>query len=270
MLVIDNGSPEGTKLTDGMVSGFGSEFRLIDMGPDAPPSPVAALNRGIDACQGDMVALMIDGAHMLTPGVLSHAMAATRAYGPAMVTTQPFHLGPGQQGTTMGDGYNQDTEDGLLADIEWPSDGYRLFDIGVFQEDRDWFDPLWESNCLFVPKVNLQQSGGYDVRFDEPGGGFANLELYERCGTDPSLRHVTILGEGSFHQIHGGTTTNQASAEQRAALIEQYAERYRELKGRSFTGPRATVHYVGSIETNTRRTKARPMTPQRLATEEAS
>ena len=41
-----------------------------------------------------------------------------------------------------------------------------------------------------------------------PGGGYANLELYERVTLRPDVNLVTILGEGSFHQVHGGTTTN--------------------------------------------------------------
>ena len=88
-------------------------------------------------------------------------------------------------------------------------DGYRLFEIGHFIGDRDWFDGIIESNCLFVPRKLLEQVGGFDESFSMPGGGYANLDLFERLGdvarTSP---WSTILGEGTFHQVHGGTTTN--------------------------------------------------------------
>ena len=56
-------------------------------------------------------------------------------------------------------GYDQAYEDELFREIEWPLDGYRLFDIGHFIGDRDWFDGLWESNCIFVPRKLLEQYG---------------------------------------------------------------------------------------------------------------
>ena len=56
----------------------------------------------------------------------------------------------------------------------------------------------------------LEQVGGFDESFSMPGGGYANLELYERLGSAPDVTVSTIIGEGSFHQVHGGTTTNQA------------------------------------------------------------
>ena len=46
-------------------------------------------------------------------------------------------------------------------------DGYRLFDIGHFIGDRDWFDGLWESNCIFVPRKLLEQYGAFDESFDD-------------------------------------------------------------------------------------------------------
>jgi len=52
-------------------------------------------------------------------------------------------------------GYNQSVEDDLFHHIEWPTDGYQLFDIGHFIGERDWFDGLWESNCIFVPRKLL-------------------------------------------------------------------------------------------------------------------
>ena len=54
------------------------------------------------------LALMIDGAHVLTPGVLRYAMQGCATYAPAMVATQQWYVGPGQQVETIGEGYDQD------------------------------------------------------------------------------------------------------------------------------------------------------------------
>ena len=261
VLAIENGSDPDQRLGTEFVESFGPEFRYVDMGPEAPPSPVTALNRGIELARGANVALMIDGAHVVTPRVLRHGLTGLRAYAPALVATQQWYVGPGQQGDAMDDGYDTEYEDRLFDTIEWPHDGYRLFEIGHFVGDRDWLDGLWESNCIFVPRSLLEQSGGFDESFAMPGGGYANLELYERLGSSPGVTVTTILGEGSFHQIHGGTTTNQTDADERRARVFGYGAHYAEQRGKPFRGPGKPIHYVGSMPSpSMRRTKSRRRT----------
>ena len=257
VLVVDNGSDPEQRLSAGDVAAFGAEFRLIEMGDDATASPVPALRRATGEARGRTIAFMIDGAHVLTPRVLSHGLRGIDAFRPAVVATQQMYVGPGQQNDAMLQGYDTEFEDELFERIEWPSDGYRLFDIGVFIGHRDWFDGMWESNCLFAPRTLVDQVGGFDARFDEPGGGFANLDLYERLGAHPGVRLVSILGEGSFHQTHGGTTTNQAEIEERSRKIVGYRRRFEEIHGRPFLGPSKPIHYVGSVWGSSKRSKAR-------------
>ncbi len=68
---------------------------------------------------------------------------------------------------------------------------------------------------MFAPRSLLEQVGAFDESFNMPGGGFANLELYERLGSSADVNVVTMLGEGSFHQMHGGTTTNLSGSDAR-------------------------------------------------------
>lgn len=263
VIVVDNGSDPDQRLDANAVARFGSELRLLDLGPEATPSPADALNHGVAESSGDVVALMVDGAHVVTPGVIRQAMTGIRAYDPAIVAVQPWYLGPGQQGEAMRSGYDQGYEDALLAQVDWPRNGYGLFGIGHFQGDRDWLDGLWESNCLFVPRSLLEQAGGFDEGFDTPGGGFTNLDVYERLGASPEVRIVTILGEGSFHQVHGGTTTNLSDPTERRERVFSYGERYAELRGRPYSGPEKAIHYVGTFHGDTsRRTRARRMTAE--------
>ena len=56
-----------------------------------------------------------------------------------------------------------------------------------------------------------------------------------------------MLGEASFHQVHGGTTTNLADSEQRWDWIRSYDAQYDELRGRPFKIPPQDAHYVGRL-----------------------
>ena len=249
----------GRRIGEELVAAFGPEFRYLDMGENASPSPARAVNRALEMARGRTIAFMIDGAHVLTPGVLRHAVEGARAHAPAVIATQQWYVGPGQQVTGVGEGYNQEFEDELFARINWPDDGYRLFEIGHFIGTRDWFDGMWESNCLFVPREILEQAGVMDESFTSAGGGFANLDLYARAATSPGVNLVTILGEGSFHQVHGGTTTNEDDAVLRARMLASYNEEYRDLRGRSFGFGTPPFFYVGGLVDTARRTRARRM-----------
>jgi cephalosporin hydroxylase len=262
VVVVENGSDDDERLGGELVRDFGPEFRYLDLAGEASPSPVGALNRGIEITRGRSLALMIDGAHVLTPGVLRFGLQGLATYAPAIVATQQWYVGPGQQGAAMDDGYDQAYEDLLFDRIQWPGNGYRLFEIGHFVGERDWLDGLWESNCVFVTRAQLEQVGGFEERFSMPGGGYANLELYERLGSSPDVTVCSILGEGSFHQVHGGTTTNQTDAAERRSRVFGYGQHYADLRGRAFRGPGKPIHFVGRISTGAaRRTK-----PRRLST----
>jgi cephalosporin hydroxylase len=257
VVVVENGSDPDQRLGEDLVRSFGSEFRYLDMGDDAAPSPVPALNLGVEQGLGETFALMIDGAHVLTPGVLRFGIAGMRTYEPAIVATQQWFVGPGEQGDMIAEGYDQELEDELFTRIQWPTDGYRLFDIGHFIGERDWLDGMWETNCLFVPRKLLEQVGAFDESFAMPGGGFANLEIYERLGSSPDVTIATILGEGSFHQVHGGATTNLPDLKHRHDRLGEYAAHYDEVRGRPFRGPRKQIHYVGTMRPESARTRPR-------------
>jgi cephalosporin hydroxylase/glycosyltransferase involved in cell wall biosynthesis len=263
VIVVENGSASDQVLGEEFVRSFGVEFRYLDLGAMATPSPGEALNRGLAIASGKVIAFMIDGAHVLTPGVLRYGVVGIRTYEPAIAMTQIFYVGPGEQPDAVRDGYNQAFEDQLFRRIEWPLDGYRLFDIAHFAGDRDWFDGLWESNCIFVPRGLLKQYGAFDERFAVPGGGYANLEFYERMARTPGVNVVTMLGEGSFHQVHGGTTTN-ADPYRRRALNFMYRDDFEELTGRPFRGAAKTLHFVGTMFPGAARTRPRRMTAKAL------
>lgn len=250
VVVVDNGSPE--PLGRDFVERFGAYFRYVYL-EDAPSSPAHAINVGAAAARGDVLAVMIDGAHMLTPGVLKYARLAFGAYACPVVATRHWFLGPGQQGDTILRGYNQQEEDRLLTSINWPENGYRLFEIGEFigEKNPGWFGRCWESNCLFLTRRLFDAIGGADERFDYPGGGFVNLDLFREAAEHRDATLVYIMGEASFHQVHGGTTTNVAP-EERERRVEMYRAQYQRIRGRGYQLPMVPVDYVGHLPTEFR------------------
>jgi glycosyltransferase involved in cell wall biosynthesis len=244
VLVVDNGSPSpfGAR----RVRAFGPEFRYHYV-REAQASPAQAVNLGVTMTRGRIVCVMIDGARMLSPGVLGLAASAFGAYPDATVSVMGWHLGPKVQHDSVNEGYNQQQEDALLASICWPDDGYRLFEIAALAGScaRGWFHPMGESNAVFVPRGAFNRLGGLDERFNVRGGGYVNLDFYRRAVLRRGAELVVLLGEGTFHQVHGGVATN-ATAD-RAQKLKQWREQYAALRGDDFSEPDKSPIYLGSI-----------------------
>jgi GT2 family glycosyltransferase len=243
--VVENGSSEPVDVD--FVRGFGSNFHYYRL-ENPPPSPANALNYGIARSKGRFVGLMIDGAHILTPRVLSYSGKLATAVSCPIVTVRRFFLGPGQQPETTQRGYTREVEDRLLGSIAWPTEPYRLFEIAAFMGKKNpgWFGRFFETNCLIVPRHVLDAIGGCDERFTLPGGGFLNLDLFSRCTEHPGAQVYVLLGEGSFHQMHGGTTTN-APRHDVAASIEAYRLDYERIRSRPYRVPNVPLEFFGSL-----------------------
>src|SRR6266550_8693819 len=128
VIVVDNGS--NPPLDPQIVAALDGNFRLIRI-DDASPSPAQAVNRGIAEARGEVIGVMIDGARIVTPGLLHFARHGARLYDKAVVATLGWYLGHDFQRWSIQHGYNHAREDALLNSINWPNDGYRLFEIGT-------------------------------------------------------------------------------------------------------------------------------------------
>ena len=95
--------------------------------------------------------------------------------------------------------------------------------------------------------MTLSQLGADVIRFDQIGGGLVNLDFYKRACELPGVGHVVLLGEGTFHQFHGGVTTGGVERRARAALLEDFQKQYEQLRGSAFEPPDSTPIYLGEI-----------------------
>jgi tetratricopeptide (TPR) repeat protein len=257
VIVVDNGSTPPFDPT--IVESMAGNFRLIRIDP-APPSPAHAINRGLAEARGRFIGVMIDGARIVTPGLLHFARHGAELYRVPVVASLGWYLGFDHQRWAKDTGYNAEREDGLLASIDWPTNGYRLFEIAAFDAAAILgpFAPISETNALFLTRQTWETLGGADERFDAPGGGLLNLDMFRRALELPEAELVVLLGEGTFHQLHGGVATN-AAYEEFLVAIDKWAGQYESIRGHRWVYPRvrnrtfvgvlprpALVHYLRS------------------------
>jgi hypothetical protein len=233
VVVVDNGSTPA--LDAAVISALRGNFRLIRIEP-ALASPACAANRGLAEAQGEVIGVLIDGARIVTPGLLHYALVGANSSPRAIVASIGWYLGGDVQGNSILAGYTQAREDALLASIEWPADGYRLFEIGTMDESSidGWIAPIAESNTLFMRRETWAALHGFDEAFDLPGGGLVNLDTYRRALELEGARPVILVGEGSFHQLHGGVSTNVPRTQQ-LDNWEIWHSQYRRLRGQDWS-----------------------------------
>ena len=212
VIVVDNGS--STPLGETVARRAGDNFQYVYLEP-GNPSPVGALNLGASLSRGQLMGFMIDGARLLSPGILGYALRAARAYDNPVVSTMGYHLGEEAQPVAVARGYDQEKEDRLLDSVDWRRDGYELFRISspALSSRYGWFAPMSESNCVFVRPETFHAVGGFHPGFRTPGGGYANLDFYREVAERPETQLVVLLGEGTFHQFHGGAMTGRTMEE---------------------------------------------------------
>jgi hypothetical protein len=261
VIVVDNGSP--APFNGGSVAEFGPNFRYhyVADGREsaATRSPGRPINIGARLARSDYLALMVDGARILTPRVIQYGLKLPALYANPAGLVLGFHLGPDFQSRSREQGYNQTVEDGLLAGIDWPSSGYRLFEIAAPHADIDgWFNLIGESNCTFVRRTTFDELGGMDERYVTPGGGLVNLDFQTRLYRQPGVDLVMLLGEGTFHQYHGGATSGEPWAKVEGLLEDFFAEHVA-LRGETFTSvsprqphlfghmPREALRFIGAF-----------------------
>jgi Glycosyl transferase family 2 len=240
VIVVDNGSPRDPSGTLPAELAAAVQIHRVD---PAAVSPARAANVGLGLARGELIGLVIDGARMASPRLLSTMRLAARL-APRVVATAPaWHIGPDLQHVSTAAGYDEATEDAQLAASGWEEDGYALFSLSTpaASSGRGLFGPMGESSSLFLPRAVWAELGGLDERFALPGGGLVNHDLYGRACDLPDASLVVALGEGTFHQIHGGAATSG-----RVTGDEMRAE-YEAIRGAPHRPPSRDPLFVGRV-----------------------
>jgi hypothetical protein len=240
IIVVDNGSTR--PVDESLFAAFPGRLQATRVDP-APPSPARAANLGLEMAKSKVMGLIIDGARMASPGLLADARLAMGLAERPIVATAGYHIGPTRHMQAGDAGYDQSTEDRFLDDINWPADGYRLFEISTLagSSGRGWFGPMGESSALFMFRESWRELHGLDERFELPGGGLVNHDLYRRaCGLE-GARLIVLLGEGTFHQFHGGAATSR-----KFTWDEMHAD-YVALRGEQYRPPTNDPIYLGRV-----------------------
>ena len=243
IIVVDNGSKTPPTLDE--LKSWSPNARLLVVGDKAQPSPVKAINDALSGARGDLVGVFIDGARIASPGILAGALDAAKLHPGSAIGIFSFHLGPDIQSRSTQTGYDQAAEDRLLAGVRWEEDPYRLFDIAVFAESSasGWFTTPAETNALFLRREKWLELGGFDPAFKSPGGGLANLDLWARVCGDPNMRPYLLLGETTFHQVHGGVATNAAKSP-----WDDFHAEYVKIRGHEYQKPTVSPWLIGRFQ----------------------
>ncbi|WP_240725263.1 glycosyltransferase family 2 protein [Mangrovimicrobium sediminis] len=213
------------------------------------PTPVHAINHGAGISRGRYLCIMIDGARMVTPGVVRNLLRGHRLHDQAVVTVPGYHIGDQLQQEAVNLGYGVEQDQALIESVCWPGNGYGLFDVACFSGScaAGFFRPHSESNCISIPRDIWAALGGMDTRFNLRGGGLVNLDLYKRACEFDGAEHVVLLGEGTFHQFHGGVTTGGEARDVRAALIAEMTAQYERIRGEAYSAPGTSPVFLGEL-----------------------
>jgi hypothetical protein len=239
IIVVDNGSTK--PFDEAECRRHAPNLRVHHM-ETATVSPVPAINVGLRLARGELVGVFIDGARMASPGLLASALLSSRLADNPVIGSIGFHLGPDIQTKSVLAGYDQKTEDALLESITWEEDGYRLFTISTFagSSSAGWFVVPNETNSVFMKAAHWQRLGGYDPAFVTPGAGLANLDIWVRACADPQALVIMLLGEATFHQVHGGIATNAP-----VSNWPTFHDEYVRIRGCNFRKPTVEPLFVG-------------------------
>lgn len=245
VIVVDNGSAE--PLDQRAIESLGPGFRYFFRETDSA-SPAGAVNFGVAKARHDYLGVLVDGARIVSPGLLFFARLGLSISERAVVGALGWHLGPDYQWLSMTRGYDREAEDELLRHSEWTTDGYRLFSISSLggSSIHGYFRTPAECNTLFLRRALYEELGGMDEQFTSIGGGLVNGDFFRRACEAQGTELVMLLGEGSFHQLHGGASTN-VTGDERLRRMLRYAREYEAIRGKPFASPEKDAIYLGTL-----------------------
>jgi glycosyltransferase involved in cell wall biosynthesis len=208
VIVVDNGSSQ--RMDAELIKRAAGNIKFVQY-PGKSVSPVFAINWAVKhVAKGNRIMLCIDGARLFSDELVASSIKYSNIHENTFIYSLGWHLGPKTQNISSQEGYTEDVEDRILADIDWYNHPNKLFSVSVLAEASSggFFSPIAESNAFVVSKKMLDRNGGFNERFVSPGGGLANLEIFSRYVLNRQVIPVCLLADGTFHQFHKGAATS--------------------------------------------------------------
>jgi Tfp pilus assembly protein PilF len=156
-----------------------------------------------------------------------------------------MHLGDQLQNLNIEKGYTEEDEDQFLTTVDWKHDGYELFEISTTAGSTGaFFSAIAESNCFALNRDKLLTVGGFNERFKSLGGGLVNLELFKTLIEDENMEAIVLVGEATFHQVHGGVSTG---VELKDHPLNDFKDEYFQLFKRPFITAKYNPFLLGKM-----------------------
>lgn len=211
------------------------------------PTPIHhAINSRINGSKEGIIGIIIDGARLCSNNIIGHAEKLISSNRMNVVSIPNYQLGPCMQmrnKEAQSDEFNKD----LLNSINWPEcTTQELFNISYLEPHAGIKTPLFETNCLFLSRYLWEKVGGFDIQFTRLDGGFASADLFSRLVNADNCKLYVLRNEGTFHQYHQGSTTNQADIT--AQKIKHMTREYIRIRKKPFSLYRGEVVYYPPLE----------------------
>lgn len=104
---------------------------------------------------------------------------------------------------------------------------------------------------LFHEDFRFLEMGGFNERFIQLGGRFANFDFFRRAAEAAREGFVMLLGEGTFHHVHCGATTQAGGVDRKydgnLSLWDLCGRKYEHIVGQAFTLTTQTPAIFSSV-----------------------
>ena len=162
-----------------------------------------AIRAGVRAARGRSVGV-VDASSLASPGLVRRAIASVQANPDAAIVTFNWDVGYDVAAAARDAGWTPEDERRLLAEIDWPTDGYALFRFATLDLPaiESWFAAVSESHAFFLP-VELWDRIAADLADEEDGAPSAVLAAAARLD---DVEWVLLLSEATFRQVDAADT----------------------------------------------------------------
>jgi len=201
LVIVDNGSDCPAAWSE--LAEREQHVRLCRL--DRHASHADAVWTGVTAAHGQSVGV-VDGAAVASPGLVRTMIGATRAHPDSAIVTFNWELGYDIPPFATESGWTPSDEACLLASIDWPADGYRLFEVATLDIPAadSWFSAIVESRAFALPAAVWSRLADLHEAKGDASAGTTSSLLASAAALD-DVAWVLLISEATFRQVGAPT-----------------------------------------------------------------